>query len=89
MGVLDELLGACEQLAAAEQEAFTRAGHANPASHTLEEPDSQLCFEAVDLPPQGRLSDAQPRGGPREGARLGDCDKVAEVAKVHCLAGIA
>jgi hypothetical protein len=87
--VLDELFGAREKLAAPEQEAFAGAGHTDPATRALEDPDAQLGLEAVDLPPKSRLSDTESCGGSREGARLGDRDEVAEVAQIHCLPGIA
>jgi hypothetical protein len=81
--MLGELGDAGEQLAASEQEAFARAGHTNATPRALEEPDTQLRLEIVDLPPQRRLSDAQPGGGSGEGARLGDRDEVAEVTELH------
>jgi hypothetical protein len=81
--VLGEPVDPGEQFPAAEQEAFTRAGDANPASHALEQPDTELALEVTNLPPQRRLRDTQSCRGAREGARLSDRDEVAEVPEVH------
>ena len=62
-------------LAASGQETFRRAGDTDPAARTLEESDTQLRLEIVDLPPQRWLGDVQLCGGPSEGARLGDRDE--------------
>ena len=90
-GMLSELVDAGEQLAAPKQQAFARAGYTDPAARALEESDTQLRLEIVDLPPQRRLGDVQLGGGPGEGARLGDRDEVTEVAQIHfgyCPGGI-
>jgi hypothetical protein len=81
--MLSELVDVGEYPATPEQEALARTRHANSASRTLEEPDTQLSLQVVDLPPQRRLSDAQSGGSSGEGARLGDGHEVTEVAELH------
>lgn len=62
--VLGQLTDPIEKLATPIHEAFSCAGQTDPASGALEESNTQLALEIVDLSPQRGLGDAQVRGGP-------------------------
>jgi len=59
------------------------ASDSHPTANAIEEPDAEVLLQLANLPPEGRLAHAKPRGGLREAPGVSDSDEVAEVPEVH------
>jgi hypothetical protein len=83
LGVLAELGGRGQEIAAARQEPLAVTRQLDPTSRAVEEPDAELRREVVHLPRQRGLRDAEPGRRARERPRLGDGQEVAEMTELH------
>jgi hypothetical protein len=65
------------------QEQFPGRAQADASGQSIEQEESHLLLEILDLPRQGRLSDMETLGGPSVVLLLSDRNEVTEVAELH------
>ena len=80
---LADRAGVAQQTTAIAEQLLALASQYEAASHTIEEPETELLLEIADLPGEGRLSDAQVHRRPGDSAQLGHGDEGSRVPQVH------
>ena len=76
-------IGRGHDVAGILEEGVAGFGQLHAARQSPEERRAELVLQRADLLRQRRLADAQPLGGAREVAGLGDREKVAQVPQFH------
>jgi len=72
-----------QQATPAPKEVLAFGRELNAASDAIEQANSKLGLEGVDLTGERRLRDAHPIGRAREGPSLGDCHEIPEVPQFY------
>ncbi len=70
------------QCAGFAQQVAALLGEMNPLLAAVEQVDTQLVFQLLDLPAQRRLGNVEPLGGLADIFGFGHCDEVAKLAQL-------
>jgi hypothetical protein len=82
-GSLAERVHRAQDVAAIGEQSIAFAGQDQPFANAIEQPESKLDLEIIDLAGQGGLSDSQAKRRLRDGSLLGNRDKRSHVAQIH------
>ena len=83
LGSLAERVHRAQDVAAIGEQSLAFAGQDQPSANAIEQPDSELCLEIIDLAGQCGLRDSQAKRRLRDRSLFGNGDERSQVSQIH------